>query len=1050
MPQNNQDRAIAVTTLTIAVVILMISSMLSAAVPGAGKQRTDILGPLTLSQLGRELEGARSGSFQTKLFVSREIVSSLEMIKRAGLPADILAEVFFLEGQARAMAGEYETAADRFGEALKRSKGDDFADDAFFARIRNLEAAGLGDEAEKEWKEWSRAFPSSPLSPYARLAGIWNDIRAGRIDEAAGKAFILGSDIPWMKNDRGLNLAVATIEYLGEDDDACILSLERAGESAPALILKGLAFERKGDLFKAAGAYQHLADRYPDSNLQGFALFAKARIFSSKDDYRKAAARLNQTGAGLTRGDLSVRLRYLEALSLFLSGDEGAGYGVMREIAEGNSDEAARARFAMGEMRWHQGRYEDSITEFNRLLEKFFDHRLAGASLYRIARCLDALGRNVEANSTYQAVASGYPYSPEAPAAVYLAGVGLLEQGLPSAAAPYFQLVLDRYWGEPDGSTYRFRSLEHQELAEAALCLLEYSYHQTGDMGLLAGAPHLVLHKMPSSRSRWRAYALLLDADALAAESRFTQAQATLEKLFEEFPDHPAGVKANKLLAWTYAKQGREDLAIETEERMLARYSAQDDQENISAASLTIAHSFFNRKEYEEAVLRYNDFYRRFPEHDDHIFALYQSGLCYLRLGRPGNAAACWEGVVAASPGSPTALEAWKRAGDLYFHTGHYEEARRCFRGLIDNTSDRDRTAGAMVKLASCDYNEGRDEEALEQFKQVASLYPDTPASVEARSGITQALYRIGLEDSSDARLAELVDDFSDSPLAPDAQFEIGMRAYDRGDYISAGGEFRKAIQRFPTYSAADRAWFFMADSYSRADSISLARLAWEEFLAYFEKSEFEPAATFRLGMIRFNEGEYTVAAEDFNAVLEMDADEETKLASIYNLGMCYRILGDYDAAIAMLDRYRTNGVAVAGDNGPDRTREMEVSKLLGEIYEEQKMFEKAAREFARILPAAEEVPSLQIELNYHIGYCRERMGDPEKALAAYIKAVDSEDKTDPFRISAVIRSAALHEKKMNFKNALIAYRDIIRHTDDPDLIGAARERVAQIEEALK
>src|SRR5439155_717227 len=174
---------------------------------------------------------------------------------------------------------------------------------------------------------------------------------------------------------------------------------------------------------------------------------------------------------------------------------------------------------------------------------------------------------------------------------------------LQAAAAPYFQLVLDRYASHNDTKgLVAFASPELQELVEAALCLLELSYHRAGDLGQLSGAPHLLLQRMPPSRSPWRAFALLIDADAAASQARYPEAQATLENLMREFPDHPVGASATKLLAWTYARQGKDSLAIGTEERLLARYGAGADDAIVSAALLDIAHERFNQKRYKEAA----------------------------------------------------------------------------------------------------------------------------------------------------------------------------------------------------------------------------------------------------------------------------------------------------------------------------------------------------------------------------------------------------------------------------------------------------------------
>ena len=99
-------------------------------------------------------------------------------------------------------------------------------------------------------------------------------------------------------------------------------------------------------------------------------------------------------------------------------------------------------------------------------------------------------------------------------AVTLLAGAGLLAQNKPMAAVPYFRLVLDRYAQDKGTGTIEFATPERQELVEASLCLLELSYHRTGNLGQLSGAPHLVLRAMPPSHSLWHAYALLVDADA--------------------------------------------------------------------------------------------------------------------------------------------------------------------------------------------------------------------------------------------------------------------------------------------------------------------------------------------------------------------------------------------------------------------------------------------------------------------------------------------------------------------------------------------------------
>ena len=64
------------------------------------------------------------------------------------------------------------------------------------------------------------------------------------------------------------------------------------------------------------------------------------------------------------------------------------------------------------------------------------------------------------------------------------------------------------------------------------------------------------------------------------------------------------GASATKLLAWSYARQGRDSLAIATEERLVARYGGTARQDIVASAYLDIAHDRFNQKNYRAAAER--------------------------------------------------------------------------------------------------------------------------------------------------------------------------------------------------------------------------------------------------------------------------------------------------------------------------------------------------------------------------------------------------------------------------------------------------------------
>ena len=95
---------------------------------------------------------------------------------------------------------------------------------------------------------------------------------------------------------------------------------------------------------------------------------------------------------------------------------------------------------------------------------------------------------------------------------------------------------------------------------------------------------------------------------------------------------------------------------------------------------------------------------------------------------------------------------------------------------------------------------------------------------------------------------------------------------------------------------------------------------------------------------------------------------------------------------------------------------------------------------------AAKPSAGLAVELQFRLGRVREQLGDAAGALKAYQGAMASTDRDHPFRLSAVARCAALYEAKKDYARAIIAYRDIMRNAEDPELVAAADGRISQLE----
>lgn len=998
---------------------------------------------ITVRSAGIRFESARLlGDADRPAALEQALQLTNRAIERG--PDEDRAAARFLSGEIRYELHRYGEAEVEFRRAEDSMEKGPFVDDAAFAAIEAMEAAGRDAEAAKAWAEWESRYPQSPLLGEARLAQAWNALRRGQSPAAQKILGALTASRPWYAGDPRIALAQAATLYMRGKPTEAIAALGPKPTGASAIYLRALCFRATGSLLRAAAAFQDIADRYPDSKLRDYALLAKADAFLKAKDYRSAAEEFVRAAEKVRNENVRAEAELRAAGAVFLAGQVDSSLAMLRGVVEHRpgTDVAARAQFLVGEALYGKGMYAEAIVELNRVLTSYFQHSVAASAQYRVARCLDALGRRADATGTYQAVVSGYPLEPESPAAAYLAGVGLLSQNRPLAAAPYFQIVLDRYASRSDStSTLTFASPDLAELVDAALCLLEYSYHKAGDIGQLAGAPHLMLQRMPPSRSPWRAWTLLIDADASAAAGRYAEAQGTLERLTRDFPTHPIGASATKLLAWTYARQGNDSLAVSSEERLVAQFGGGGDASVVSGALLDIAHYRFNQKRYRDAAASYDMFLKRFPTHSQRLLARYQAGLCYSRLNRAGDAVDQWEAIVKDSASAPIAERAWSRAGDLYFQAQRYAEAKRCYTGLLQNFASTDVAALATLRLAQCEYNAGNDAAALAGFAKTQEQFPGTPVAREAKRGTELALYRLGQTAKGSGVLETLIQQYPSSAFAADAQFQIAKRRYQEKRYSEAADGFRRVVSQFPGYSAADQAQFLLADSYAQSGSGEQARLGYEQFLSFFPESDLKPTVEFRLGLLEFEAKEYSRAAVSFTRVLDESVTTEMSSASRYNLALCQKLLGQTDEARASLERYRTEH--------PRDSRSADIAYQLGDMDDAAGRTQEAAKGFEAAL-ASGPAPQLEVELHYRLGRCREVLGDPDGALKAYLRAVASTDRRNAFRVSALTRCAAIYEAKKSYARALDIYLDIAHNSQDRELAALAKGRASQLQAGKK
>ena len=659
---------------------LITAALVAIAAGAAGAASNDAKS--SLSELGMVFEKARRANAVERAETLNDLDARVNALI-GNLDGPDKAAAYLLCGEIRFTNGRYDEAAQAFKSAAKEAKDGPLAADATLAFIQAREAGGDNTQTNKEWSQWFTTYGRSSAVSDALIARAWSAIHRDSLSLATATLKEARTRFPWIGRDPRFELASSTTAYLeGRYAD---VTVQPSGSplDAACTYLRALTDEAAKRPLQAAARYQEVVDRSNDARLRDVAMLAKANVFMKSASYRSAAEEFALVSTRASNESIQAEAKLRHAAATYLAGDTLGGADELRALTSeyDGTAVAARSQAVLGEVLFQSGQYDAAIVEFNKVLTRYFQHSLASLAQYRVGRSLDALGRHNEATSAYQTVVSGYPTSREAPPAAYLAGTGMLAQNKPMAAVPYFRLVLDRYAQDKGQGTIEFATPEKQELVEASLCLLELSYHRAGNLGLLSGVPHLMLKRMPPSKSTWRADALLIDADALAAQGRHAEAQEMLQQLIAEFGGHAVGIPAHRLLAWSYAQEGKLDLAMQTQDRMLARYAATGRTDDMSTAYLNKGHILFNEKNYKNAARTYEAFLRDFPNHPDRAQALYQAGMCYQRLGQNGDAVDRWEEVTSIDPTSAICGEGVDARGRRLLHHRPLRQGAPLLRG---------------------------------------------------------------------------------------------------------------------------------------------------------------------------------------------------------------------------------------------------------------------------------------------------------------------------------------------------------------------------------
>jgi len=243
-----------------------------------------------------------------------------------------------------------------------------------------------------------------------------------------------------------------------------------------------------------------------------------------------------------------------------------------------------------------------------------------------------------------------------------------------------------------------------------------------------------------------------------------------------------------------YTANGQFTEAMDAYENIIRNYA--EVEAMLPLAYMGLAGTAEAKKDAEEAIARYREVIRKFPDHD-------------------------------------VAGEAFYRIGIKQSELKQYDEAVTALQNVPATHRLADRAAYAIAWVY---HDQGKIDESNAQFVNVADQFPDSPLAADSLARVGE--YWMGEKQYADAmqyfnRAFQIVQPGS---LAVSVAYKLGVSAFYAKDYSVAVLGFNKVVTDYSTSDFAEESLFMKARSLDLQDQAALAREAYLQFLAKYPK----------------------------------------------------------------------------------------------------------------------------------------------------------------------------------------------------------------------
>lgn len=455
-------------------------------------------------------------------------------------------------------------------------------------------------------------------------------------------------------------------------------------------------------------------------------------------------------------------------------------------------------------------------------------------------------------------------------------------------------------------------------------------------------------------------------------------------------------------------KLGNFEKAIELAKDKL---STSDDNE-VSELSKIIGESYFNLKQYAEAIPYLNAYKGKNGKWNNTDF--YQLGYAYYKQKDYENAISEFNKIIGGN--NAVAQNAYYHLGESYINLDKKQEALNAFRNASQMNYDLKIQEDAWLNYAKISYEIGNPYQSAPQVlagyleKYPKSSYKGEIETLLIDSYITSKNYKEAL------KLLEGKKSFENKVAYQKVAFYRGVELYNEGQYLEAGNLFSESLKEPRNDKYTARATFWKAETDYNLTNYEDALIGFKQFEQQaVSKStpEFENI-DYNLAYIYFKLKNYEQAIRYFNQFTTNKKDDTVRLNDAYlRLGDAYFVTSDYNNAI----KAYTNANKI-GELDSDYAF-FQKALSAGYIGQSSKKISELER-FILDYPKSK----LRDDAMYELGNSYVKANETDKAMKMYNR-LNAEYKMSSFVPKSLLRQGLVYYNSSKDEEALTKFKQV-------------------------